>query len=137
MKSIFRISDAASIAIHTVIILAANRDKLYSTKEMSSMLKVSDNHLAKILQRLVKTGLVKSVRGPRGGFTVAKPDDDITLLDIYEAIDGKLELSNCLLGEPFCNSECLLGDFVSSINAQFEHFFKTKTVAFFTAKLKG
>ncbi len=137
MKSIFKISDAAAIAIHTVIILAANKDKLFSNKEIATMLKVSDNHLAKIFQRLAKAGLVESVRGPKGGFSISKPEDSITLLDVYEAIDGKLELSDCLLNEPFCDSNCLLGDFVSSINSQFEDYFKSKTIAYFTAKLNG
>ncbi|MEW5822149.1 MAG: Rrf2 family transcriptional regulator [Cyanobacteriota bacterium] len=131
MKGILRISDAAAIAIHTLIILASNQDKLFSNKEIAIMLDVSDNHLAKILQRLARAGLVESIRGPRGGFNLKKNTDQITLLDVYEAIDGPLELSDCLLARQFCNSNCLLGDFIKNINNQFVEYFKTKKLSDF------
>ena len=54
MNSILKISEAASIAIHAMFILASTPDKLFSNKEIATMLDVSENHLAKVLQRLAK-----------------------------------------------------------------------------------
>ncbi|OHB60175.1 MAG: hypothetical protein A2Y12_13405 [Planctomycetes bacterium GWF2_42_9] len=44
--------------------------------------------LLKILQYLVRAGILNSKRGPRGGFTMGKPAEEVTLLDIFEAVDG-------------------------------------------------
>lgn len=136
MKGILKISDATAIAIHTVIILAANHEKQFSNKEISTMLSVSENHLAKIMQRLAKAGLVESIRGPRGGFVISQKGSNCALLDVYEAIEGPLELSNCMLSKPFCNNNCLLGDFLVSINHQFKDYFSKTKISEFTKMLR-
>jgi len=133
--SILKISDAAAIAIHTVVILDSAPEKLFSNKELSAMLEVSDNHLSKILQRLCKARIVESIRGPKGGFTLVDGGSNFTLLQIYEAIEGSLDISNCLLKKSFCTSGCLLGDFLFSINNQFKDYFEKTRIADLTAKL--
>jgi Rrf2 family protein len=50
-------------------------------------------YLLKILQQLVKAEVLRSKRGPRGGFYLARPPDQITLLDIIEAVDGPMVTS--------------------------------------------
>jgi Rrf2 family protein len=47
-------------------------------------------YLLKILQQLVRANVLRSKRGPRGGFFLARPSDGITLLEIIEAVDGPL-----------------------------------------------
>ena len=47
-------------------------------------------YLLKILQQLVRANILRSKRGPRGGFSLAKPSNKITLLDILEAVDGPM-----------------------------------------------
>jgi Rrf2 family protein len=49
---------------------------------------ISLEYLLKILQQLVRASVLRSKRGPRGGFFLARPDTDITLLEIIEAVDG-------------------------------------------------
>ena len=56
---------------------------------------LSVSYLAKIFQELAKAGLVRSHRGARGGFSLARPPADITLKEIIEAV----EAAQCLLGE--------------------------------------
>ena len=102
MHSIIKISEAATLALHTMYFLSITTDRLVSTKEIATTFSISENHLAKVLQRLAKTGLVDSIRGPKGGFNLSKSSDEITLLQIYEAIEGPLELSDCLLDKPIC-----------------------------------
>ena len=61
--------------------------------------------LLKILQQLVRSNVLRSKRGPRGGFTLAKPTDEITLLDIIESIEGpvitSMHLAEQTGDEPF------------------------------------
>ncbi|WP_405593430.1 Rrf2 family transcriptional regulator [Streptomyces sp. NBC_01092] len=56
---------------------------------------LSASYLNKQLQQLARAGLVVSVSGPRGGFSLAKPLESITLLDVVEAIEGDAHLFHC------------------------------------------
>ena len=107
MGNVASISEAASLAFHSMLLLAqhsAQKDEAYlNVKDISQRTGASQAHLSKVLQRLAKAGLVRSSTGPRGGFTLAKPTDQITLLDIYEAIEGPIELPNCLLRRDGCS----------------------------------
>ena len=117
MAKLFRISDAATLALHTMALLASAEPGRLSVREVANRLAASRAHLSKVLQRLARAGLVTSLRGPRGGFSLARPAEDATLLDVYEAIEGPLEDSTCLLGAPVCSGDsCLLGDLVETVN---------------------
>ncbi len=119
MPSLLRISEAASLALHAMSVLAESPDQWLSTHHIAKRLAVSENHLSKVSQRLAHAKLVETARGPKGGMRLAKPADEITLLEVYETIDGPLETSDCLLGQPTCGrAECILGDLVSQINRQ-------------------
>lgn len=119
MNNMLRISEAASLALHATTLLAANCNRPLSTKEIAAKLRASEAHLSKVLQRLGKVGLVDSTRGPKGGFCLAKAADDISLLEVYEAIEGPLQDSVCLLGEPVCQGEeCILGGLLEMVNQQ-------------------
>ncbi|MBW2147405.1 MAG: Rrf2 family transcriptional regulator [Deltaproteobacteria bacterium] len=123
MSGVLKISEAASLALHAVVHLAANHCRLVSTGEMASMLQVSEAHLSKVLQRLAKQGLVRSIRGPKGGFMLSKTGERVTLLDVYESIDGPLEPSNCLLKTPICGGKkCVLGGLLDTVHRQVREY---------------
>mgnify|MGYP000879180062 CR=1 FL=1 len=125
-----RISDAAALALHTMAILARAPDRLISTHEIAEMLDLSENHLAKVRQQLAKAGLVDAVRGPSGGFRLAKPPEEITLMEVYEAIEGPFHPSDCLLGRPACDGrKCVLGGLVQSVNGQVRQYLTETTLA--------
>jgi Rrf2 family protein len=101
-----------------------------SVSAMAEQLGVSENHLAKVMQRLHKVGLVTSKRGPKGGFTLGRPAGSIRLLDVYEGIDGPLQDRDCLLNEPLCEGTCcLLGGLLGSINEQVREQLSNTTLA--------
>lgn len=130
MSNLLRISDAASLALHMMICLSEAPEKLISTHDIASALDVSENHLAKVGQRLHKAGLVEAVRGPKGGFKLAKPAEKITLLNIFEAIEGPACPEKCLLGRESCEREsCIMGGIVESVNRQVLDFFAKTTLA--------
>jgi len=117
MSHVLKVSEAASLAMHAAVMLAANSDRLTSNAEAAAVLGVSEAHLSKVLQRLAHAGLVKALRGPRGGFALARPAGRVTLLQVYEAIEGKLTPSSCLLGKRVCDGRnCILGSLLDSTN---------------------
>jgi len=118
MAGIMKVSDAASLALHAAAYLAGREGERVATSRIAEALTVSAAHLAKVLGRLERAGLVRGRRGPTGGFELARSTDRVTLRDVYEAVEGPLKSDRCLLGESVCKGRCMLGDLVSSINDQ-------------------
>ena len=127
-----KISDAVNLAFHAMMILANGRDAPpLSVATMAKRLRVSDNHLAKVMQRLHKVGLVTSKRGPKGGFALGRPANTIRLLDVFESIEGPMPDRECLLIEPMCSGACcLLGGLLGSINEQVRSHLENTTLSY-------
>lgn len=129
MPEIFRISEAATLALHSMTLLAEMPGHSVSTKEMAATYNMSGNHLAKVMQRLHHARLVKSVRGPSGGFALSRPADQITLLEVYEAIEGPIEISDCLFGDTVCNRNlCILGGLFEKTNREIQAYLRTTSL---------
>ena len=123
MNGTLKISEAASLAIHTMVYLAFDGSRHRSAGSIARALSVSEAHLAKVMQRLSRAGLLVSVRGPRGGFGLAKDASEITLLDVFEAIDGPFQPDDCLMHEKTCGQVgCLFGDLLVDINRQVREY---------------
>jgi Rrf2 family transcriptional regulator, iron-sulfur cluster assembly transcription factor len=90
--------------IRSVLYLARQPFKKVSfVNEISEEYKIPRSFLAKILQKLVKAKIVRSYRGVRGGFSLAKEAGDITVLDVLETIEGKMALNVCLTDKKKCS----------------------------------
>lgn len=128
MQKILKISEAVAIALHACALLGKEKGKRIEAREIAKQLDVSYDHLSKVLQRLAKGGIVKSLKGPSGGFMLADAPDKIYLKDIYELMEGHMKLSSCLFGKEICAAKkCVLGDLISKINNDvIEYFSKTK-----------
>jgi Rrf2 family protein len=70
--------------------------------EVSRQESIPKSFLAKIFQSLVKAGLVSSLRGPGGGFALARKPADIPVLDIIEAVEGRIVFQRCKMSRPDC-----------------------------------
>jgi Rrf2 family protein len=110
MSGIVHLSEAASIALHTATVMARAPERYLTVHELAEQLPVSESHLAKVLQRLVKAGLVDSLRGPKGGFLLRRSPDETTLLDVYEAIEGRLSAPGCVFPTAQGCRACILDD---------------------------
>jgi Rrf2 family protein len=123
MSKVFNISEATSMAIHAMALLAKREGKKMTTKEIAIALEVSEHHLSKVLQRLNKTGLVKAVRGPRGGFVLDKDPGQVTLLEIYEEFEGPIDNSKCLFEQEVCRDEnCVLGGLIAHLTGHVKDY---------------
>jgi Rrf2 family protein len=129
MATSIRISEAASLAMHAMACLVSNEGgPPLHVAGIARALGASEAHLGKVLQRLARLGYAESRRGPRGGYTLGERGGDVTLLEIYEAVDGPLGQATCLLGRPACGGgRCILGGLLESVNRQVrEHLGATR-----------
>ncbi len=110
MKKIINLSEASLIALHSMVVIAGESTKQISVKKIAKRINASENHIAKIMQRLVKEGFISSHRGPLGGFYLSMKPENITLLDIYQAIEGKQSIYGC----SFNKSKCIFSDCISN-----------------------
>jgi Rrf2 family protein len=116
--------------MHAMGLIASRGDGSLSVRAIAARFKISEAHLSKVLQRLAKVGLLTSARGPKGGFSLARPAEEVTLLDVFEAIEGPMTPTSCLFGEPVCDgSDCILGRAMVEANALLHDRLSTTTLA--------
>ena len=98
-------SKACEYALKIMIYLCSvkNEGRHAGLKDISQAISSPEAYTAKILQQLVKSGLLNSLRGPSGGFIIA--ERPITLYDIVLAIDGEGIVMDCVLGLEECSGE--------------------------------
>ncbi|MDD2386320.1 MAG: Rrf2 family transcriptional regulator [Bacteroidales bacterium] len=95
---ILALSEANILSFHSIALIAAAEEKGINALKISELTNCSRNHLFKVLESLVKAGLIYSTRGPRGGYFLNKPADTIYLLDVFEALNGKVDENEICIG---------------------------------------
>lgn len=91
-----RLSRASIYAVHGLTFLAGQPVRVFvPLSRIRDQVGLPEKHLAKIFQTLVRSGLLKSLRGVNGGFSLARPADTITALEIIRTIDGHLPRGDC------------------------------------------
>jgi Rrf2 family protein len=98
-----RLSKKADYALMAMKHLAMRADgAAASAREIAESYDIPVELMAKILQRLARSGLVISLQGTRGGYRLARPSVQITVADIIEAIEGPLRVTACSSDEESC-----------------------------------
>ncbi len=82
-----------------------NIEAKYSAKELSIVVVENDHTLGKVLQLLVKHGIISSLKGPNGGFYIEGKQLQIPVIKIVEAIDGKFVFNQCAMGFSKCSEK--------------------------------
>ncbi len=128
MAHVIQFSEASFIALHGMVIVAKSKE-LVNVVQISEQLNSSKHHVAKVMQRLVKDGYLHSHRGPTGGFTLKKEPKDISLLDLYESIEGKIEIGDCPLDNPVCPfNRCIFNNVTRRMTEDFVRYMKAETL---------
>ena len=128
MSRILSLSEAASIAVHGMI-LVARSDKLVNVNQIAELTSSSRHHVAKVFQRLVKEGFINSNRGPSGGFALKMAPADVSFLNIYEAIEGKIEITKCPLDKPICPfNKCIFKNVIKDLTLEFRQYMEEQTL---------
>ena len=132
MYKLFNIQEGLSIAIHVCLWVAADNTTYHPSADVAQKLGFSYHHFAKIIQRLVKTGILQTERGPKGGIRLARPTAKITLLDLYLATGGQPlhPQHRCLLDPAICaGCACGLGRWIRDENTRLHNRLQTTTLA--------
>jgi Rrf2 family protein len=130
MSKIVSISEAASIAIHSMVLIARSGKDNMNVVKLSELTGASKNHIAKVMQRLVKHNFVKSTRGPAGGFVLSVPPSKLSLLSIYEAVEGKMEVAECPFDNKICPfHKCLMNGIVHKLTDEIRDYFKDQKLS--------
>jgi Rrf2 family protein len=127
-----QLSRAGEYAVRAMLHLAAMEDKGVSQiSVISRTWDVPESFLRKILNSLVKARLVISTRGTGGGFRLVKPASEITLLDVFEAIEGKVYLNHCLIGPGSCENTpwCPVHEVWNEAQISFTEVLRKKSLA--------
>ncbi len=118
-------------AVRTVLYLARNRDRMASVTEVAHAMQIPKSFLAKILQRLVRSHILASMRGVKGGFVLAVKPSEITLLDIMESVQGPTGINVCAIDSRRCrlSNTCSVHPVWVQIRKEVERRLKTQTIA--------
>ena len=138
------LSNTCKYGIRAVIYLALNNEenKKIGIKEISKELSIPTPFLGKILQLLAKNKILSSTKGHHGGFNLARPANEITLLHIIEVIDGLDLFNDCLIGLSSCSAnahqdvQCPIHHKYTPINKQIYDLFNTETIENLASKIE-
>ncbi len=129
MTKIVTLTEAASIALHGMIVVAKNVG-VTNVIQIADITNSSKHHVAKIFQRLVKDGFLESHRGPSGGFALKRQPKDISLLEIYESIEGKIEVTSCPHNKHICPFDrCIMDNVTRKMTQDFRDHLKSNSLA--------
>jgi Rrf2 family protein len=132
MNKLINISEGTSLAFHGLALIAEGSPERLNMKTVAERLSASEAHLAKVFQKLTRAGIVSSVRGPTGGFVIEKPAREITLLEIYEILEGPVDQGGCPLGREKCSfSRCMFEGKMNRISREIYEVLKNIRVSDF------
>lgn len=125
-------SRSAEYAIRAMVCLAQQPSgKLTGAREVALAEQIPTPFLWKILQNLARQKLIRSFKGVRGGYELARPATEITLENIIEATDGGDLTERCVLGLPECSEEnpCPLHESWKEVRAKLTEMLESNTLA--------
>lgn len=124
------ISQTAEYALRAVVYLAMNPGNAFTTQQIAHTTKVPSAYLSKVLKSLVRAGVVQSQRGLGGGFVLTKPPEQITILEVLNAVDPIQRIRTCPLGlNAHGNVLCALHKRLDDATAIIEQTFADTTIA--------
>jgi Rrf2 family protein len=127
------ITRASEYAILSLIVLSKASAPMDSDT-LSRELSISKSFLAKILQSLAKSAILKSYKGVNGGFTLAKDPKEIAMLDVMSAVEGKAPaVFDCSPSMKDCPSDraniCSIWPFLNKLQGKIDNFLAALTLA--------
>ncbi|WP_242928843.1 RrF2 family transcriptional regulator [Pontibacter vulgaris] len=126
------LSKTTEYALRAIVYIALNdaQGLKVGIKEIAKELELPAHFMGKILQDLVRKGIIASVKGPGGGFYLHRQASEISLLEVVKTIDGLEAFRKCGMGMKQCSDThpCPLHDEIKAYRNQLLRVFDTKTI---------
>lgn len=125
-------STSTKTAIKAVIFISSRCSECQKVniKEIAEEIDASEHTVAKVLQKLVKCGIVNSLKGPLGGFSITDDQREIPIFNIVASIEGKVVFDECGLGLTKCSPEhpCPIHNEYKEVKEKVKQIFRTKKI---------
>lgn len=125
-------SRSCEYAIRALMHLAqVPEGKYVMVKQIAAQENIPGHFLAKVLQQLARKGLLRSSKGPTGGFALRAPASEITLVQIVEALDGLSEYQRCVSGLSECTDDmpCGMHESWKQLRSRIMEYLEQTTIA--------
>jgi Rrf2 family nitric oxide-sensitive transcriptional repressor len=123
------IPKTAEYALRAAVILARDSGRSHSADDLALATQVPRRYAHKVLQALVRAGLVRSQSGPGGGYALLRSPEDVSILDIVSAVEPIPRIRRCPLGLTNHTSLCPLHRQLDEAAANMEKAFSQVTIA--------
>jgi Rrf2 family protein len=134
-----RLTREAEYGLLAISYIASRPDgELSFRREIAQHHNIPREFLAKVLQKLTKHGLIRSYRGIRGGYLLARPMEQITLSDIVRAVDGPMALVECARKDGDCPQfdACELKDALHELQDGIVHLLESMSLEDLTSRMR-
>lgn len=127
-------SQATNYALHTMLyFVALPRGTTIGVQQLAAWQKLSPTYLSKILTKLVKSGLIESTPGINGGYKLTKNKEDLSFLDVIQAIEGTASLFHCGAGLP--HDTCVIQHVMMDAEHRLEAYLQQRKLVEFAKEI--
>jgi Rrf2 family protein len=99
-----RLTRAGEYAVRCVLYLSAtSQDAVTPRREVAQAMEIPEIFLGKVAQQLARAGILEIIQGAKGGFRLLRSPEEVTLLEVVEAVVGEIFLNDCLLKYRSCS----------------------------------
>jgi Rrf2 family protein len=128
----------ADYAVRCVLFLAKEKGRVVRAGEISESASIPRSFLAKILQRLSRQGIVKSIQGVSGGFHLARLPSKVNVLEVIETVQGRSAINVCAIDEGKCSlsATCVVHPIWVELRKDVEKKLKRESFARLLTKMK-
>lgn len=123
------LSHTVEYALRAMMYLASLDGAPVNCQTIAAQTRVPPGYLSKVMRDLVVAELVTSFRGPNGGFVLARRPEQITILDVVNAVDPIMRIHKCPVGNPLHANLCALHQRLDDALAAIERTFRETTLA--------
>ena len=135
-----KLSTKARYATRFLLELALNKNKSsLLLKDIADRQEISAGYLEQIVPLLKSSGLIIANRGPKGGYSLFKKPQDITLKSIIEAVEGPVKIVECINKSESCSriENCAVSKLWDEINIEIKKLLESKTLAYLIEKYES
>ncbi|MCB1362193.1 MAG: Rrf2 family transcriptional regulator [Rhodobacter sp.] len=97
-----RLTTRTNLALRTLMVCAVNPDRIIRKSDVAEAINASENHLAQVVNQLGQAGFINTLRGRHGGFSLARPAEEISVGEVFRAFEAELPFMECMTSENTC-----------------------------------